>query len=174
VDWRTSGSGHTFQWMDPLIKVRKIGERLKGSGREHTAALGPELCSHRARAWVHAYAVGGAAYAFVPIPVPGSTTAGLVALEVTMVHAIGRIYGQAMDMKDAAALVTGLEVAGTALKTVAREVVGFIPGVGWLVRGVIAATAIEALGNAVIGMFERRHPEKLCVPEGRLSTSPSA
>lgn len=150
--------------MDPLIKVRKIAERLKTGGRDHTAALVPELCRDRARAWVHGYAVGGAAYAFVPIPVPGSTTAGLVALETTMVHAIGRIYGQPMDMKDAAALVAGLEVAGTALKTIARELMTYVPGVGWIVRGAIAAAAIEAIGNTVIGMFERRHPDKLCLP----------
>lgn len=145
------------------IKVRTLAERLKGSGRERDAIArsGPELCRERARAWVHAYAAGGAALSFVPIPVPGSTTAGLVALETTMVHAIARIYGQSMDVKDAAALVTGLEVAGTALKTVARELVGYVPGIGWVVRGAMAAAAIEAIGNTVIGMFERRHPGRV-------------
>ncbi|MBI2389087.1 MAG: hypothetical protein HYV09_05670 [Deltaproteobacteria bacterium] len=155
-----------------LIKVRKLAERLKGSGREHAvlATRGPELCRERARVWVHAYAVGGAAFAFVPIPVPGSTTAGLVALETTMVHAIARIYGQSMDVKDAAALVTGLEVAGTALKTVARELVGYVPGVGWVVRGAMAAAAIEAIGNAVIGMFERRYPGRVAGLQGLQSS----
>jgi uncharacterized protein (DUF697 family) len=121
-----------------------------------------ELCRTRARTWVHGYAAGGAAFAFVPIPIPGSTTAGLIALETTMVHAIGRIYGQSLDVKDAAAMVTGLQVAGGALKTVAREAVGYLPGVGWLIRGAIAAAAIEAMGNAVIAIFERRYPDRLC------------
>ena len=148
-----------------MIKVRKISEVLKRrrDDAESVVARRPsELCRERARMWVHAYAVGGAAYAFVPIPVPGSTTAGLVALEATMVHAIGRIYGVSLDVKDAAAIVAGLEVAGSALKTIAREAVGWVPGVGWVVRGAIAAGTIEAIGNAVIAMFERRFPDKAC------------
>lgn len=115
-----------------------------------------ERAKDRARAWVHAYAAGGAAYALVPIPIPGSTTAGLVALEATMVHAIARIYGVEMNAKDAAAIATGLEVTGGALKTVAREATVFVPGIGWLIRSGIAALAIEAIGTTVIGIFERR------------------
>lgn len=148
-----------------MIKVRKISEVLKRrrpDGDTVVARRSNELCRDRARAWVHAYAVGGAAYAFVPIPVPGSTTAGLVALETTMVHAISRIYGVNLDVKDAAAVVAGLEVAGSALKTIAREAVGWVPGVGWVLRGAIAAGTIEAIGNAVIAMYERRHPDKAC------------
>jgi uncharacterized protein (DUF697 family) len=142
------------EMMEPL---RKISEKFR---RPNMVVEGPELCRERARAWVHAYAAGGAAFAFVPIPVPGSTTAGLIALEATMVHAIGRVYGQSLDVKDAAAMVSGLQVAGGALKTIAREAVGYIPGVGWLVRGAIAGAAIEAIGNAVIGIFERRYPDR--------------
>lgn len=142
--------------------LEKLKNRLSGPAPLRVEVEGPEYCRERARAWVHAYAAGGAAYAVVPIPVPGSTTAGLVALETTMVHAISRIYGQDLDMKDAAALVSGLQVAGGALKTIAREAVGYIPGVGWLVRGAIAAAAIEAIGNTVIQMFERRNPDRRC------------
>jgi uncharacterized protein (DUF697 family) len=142
----------------------KLKNKLAGPAPLKVSVEGPEYCRERARAWVHTYAAGGAAFAFVPIPVPGSTTAGLIALEATMVHAISRIYGQSLDVKDAAAIVSGLQVAGGALKTVAREAVGYIPGVGWIIRGAIAAAAIEAIGNAVIGMFERRHPDRRCEP----------
>jgi uncharacterized protein (DUF697 family) len=138
--------------------------RTNADGSIEAEFIGPELCRERARAWVHAYAAGGAAFAFVPIPIPGSTTAGLIALETTMIHAISRIYGQNLDMKDAAAMVSGLQVAGGALKTVARELVGYIPGVGWAIRGAVAAAAIEAIGNTVITMFERRHPSRTCAP----------
>lgn len=149
-----------------MIDVRKITRRLT---RRPSVEVQPaettrenELCRERARTWVHAYAVGGAAFALVPIPVPGSTTAGLVALETTMVHAIGRIYGTSIDVKDAAAIVTGLEVGGSALKTVTRELVRFVPGVGWVIRSAIAASTIEAIGNAVIAMYERRFPNRPC------------
>ena len=144
----------------PLLN--KLKTKLQGPGPVEVEVSGPDYCRERARAWVHAYAAGGAAFAFVPIPVPGSTTAGLIALEATMVHAISRIYGQHLDLKDAAAMVSGLQVAGGALKTVAREAVGYIPGVGWLIRGAIAAAAIEAIGNTVVQMFERRHPGRRC------------
>jgi uncharacterized protein (DUF697 family) len=144
--------------------LEKLKNKLQGPGPMQVEVVSPDYCRERARAWVHAYAAGGAAFAFIPIPMPGSTTAGLIALEATMVHAISRIYGQHLDMKDAAAMVTGLQVAGGALKTVAREAVGYIPGVGWLIRGAIAAAAIEAIGNTVVQMFERRHPDRRCAP----------
>ncbi|MGZ3421244.1 MAG: hypothetical protein ACXWUG_18365 [Polyangiales bacterium] len=144
-----------------MVDLRKITRRFT---RKPTVIqpTGPELCRERARAWVHAYALGGAAYAFIPIPVPGSTTAGLVALEATMVHAIGRIYGTPLDVKDTTAILAGLEVSGGALRTVARELAALVPVVGWAIRGAVAASAIEAIGNAVIAIFEHRHPERMC------------
>lgn len=147
----------------PLWKKRPkvIDAELIDPSVHQTVTVEVETCRDRARAWVHAYAAGGAAFAFVPIPVPGSTTAGLVMLEGTMVHAIGKIYGVEMTAKDAAAMVAGLEVAGGALKTVAREASLLVPVIGWLIRGTIAAASIEAIGNAVIAMFERRAPGRL-------------
>jgi uncharacterized protein (DUF697 family) len=156
-----------------FIGMQKIGRVLKRGAelvRWRNRAPG-EPCRARARSWVHGYAAGGAAFAFVPIPVPGSTTAGLVALEVTMVHAIGRIYGVEMPARDVAALVAGLEVAGGALKTVAREASILVPGVGWLFRAGIAAASIEAIGHAVIAMFERRYPNR--VTSDLVSVSPT-
>lgn len=140
--------------------VRRGFDQLRPAPRAPRPVRDPAdaTCRQRARSWVHAYAAGGAAFAFVPIPIPGSTTAGLVALEVTMVHAISRIYGNELTAKDAAALVAGLEVAGGALKTVAREGTILVPAVGWLIRGGIAAASIEAIGHAVIELFEKRHP----------------
>ena len=39
--------------------------------------------------WVHRYAIGGAAFAALPLPI--STTAGLAALEVHMFNFIGNV-----------------------------------------------------------------------------------
>ncbi|MEO7094245.1 MAG: hypothetical protein ABI175_13400, partial [Polyangiales bacterium] len=165
---------HHRRWM---MAVQKIGRVLK-RGVELVRPKKPfaltkvgEPCRDRARTWVHSYAAGGAAFAFVPLPVPGSTTAGLVALEATMVHAIARIYGVDMPAKDIAALVAGLEVAGGALKIVAREACVLVPGVGWLFRAGIAAASIEAIGHSVISMFERRHPGRLTNDAVTVSTS---
>ena len=146
------------EWMQR--RVEAIRPRRRHSPTAPGAQV--ETCRGRARSWVHAYAAGGAAFSFVPLPLPGSTTAGLVALEATMVHAIGKIYGQELSIKDAAAIVAGLEVSGGALKAIAREASVLVPAVGWLVRGAIAGVAIEAFGNALIALFERRHPGRLC------------
>jgi hypothetical protein len=59
-------------------------------------------------------------------------------------------------------IVAGLEVSGGALRTLARELATYLPVVGWAVRSVVAAGAIEAIGNTVISIFERRHPERMC------------
>jgi uncharacterized protein (DUF697 family) len=146
----------------PRRAIEYVMASVPGSSVGSVSTTVGARCQDRARKWVHGYAAGGAAYAIVPIPIPGSTTAGLVALEATMVHAIGRIYGEEMSARDAAALVAGLEVTGGALKTLSREAVGWIPGVGLVVRAAIAAAAIEAIGNGVIVMFEKRHPGRRC------------
>lgn len=157
--------------------MQKIGQAFKRGvayvrpKRLARASRVGEPCRERARTWVHGYAAGGAAFAFVPIPVPGSTTAGLVALEATMVHAIGRIYGIDMPARDVAALVAGLEVAGGALKTVAREASILVPGIGWLFRAGIAAASIEAIGHSVIAMFERRYPGRLANDAVKVTTA---
>ena len=147
--------------------MRKVGERLKSlvpRRKPKSAAIevATILCRDRARTWVHAYAAGGAAYSFVPLPIPGSTTAGLVAIEATMVHAIGRIYGVEVSARDAAMWVAGLEVAGGALRVLAREAALLVPLIGWLVRGSIAAASIEAIGNTVVTIFEKRYPGRFC------------
>jgi uncharacterized protein (DUF697 family) len=116
----------------------------------------------RARNWVHAYAVGGAAFALVPIPIPGSTTAGLVTIEATMIHAIARIYDQELHPRDAAAIATGLEVAGGALKTVARSAVTRIPGIGGVIRATLALLTIEAIGRTMIAVMEKKKLQAAC------------
>lgn len=160
--------------MQKLGRVLRKGVDLVRPRRRFSLTRVGEPCRERARTWVHGYAVGGAAFAFVPIPVPGSTTAGLVALEATMVHAIGRIYGVEMPARDVAALVAGLEVAGGALKVVAREAAILVPAVGWLFRAGIAAASIEAIGHSVISIFERRYPGRLTNDVTKASTALTA
>jgi uncharacterized protein (DUF697 family) len=135
------------------VKIREFWARTWDRLRRRRAS---DAAVDRARNWVHAYAVGGAALSLVPLPIPGSTTAGLVTIEATMVHTIARIYDHAIDPRDAAALATGLELGGGVLNTIARSAVARLPGIGGLVRATLAALTIEAIGQTMIAVMEKR------------------
>lgn len=110
--------------------------------------------------WVHRYAIGGAAFAALPLPI--STTAGLAALEVHMFNFIGNIYGESISGMANLAVGGGLEAMGAGLKFVATRAVAFVPGpFGIPIRAGIAAIVIESIGRGVIGHFERKYPGKL-------------
>ncbi|MDI1437520.1 hypothetical protein QHF89_48880 [Polyangium sorediatum] len=113
--------------------------------------------------WVHRYAIGGAAFAALPLPV--STTAGLAALEVHMLNFIGGVYNEPVGNLRSLAAGGGLEVMGAGLKLVATRAVSFVPGpVGFVIRAGIAAIVIESIGRAIIGYFEHKHPDKVFSP----------
>ena len=135
------------------MKIREFWARTWTRLRRRRAS---DAAVDRARNWVHAYAVGGAAFALVPLPIPGSTTAGLVTIEATMIHSIARIYDYDVHPRDAAAIASGLELGGGALKVIARSAVMRIPAIGNLIRATLAALTIEAIGHTMIAVLERR------------------
>ena len=116
------------------------------------------MCKDRAREWVHMFAAGGAAWSVIPVPM--STTAGLVAAETQMIYWIGRIYGERLDGTELTVVAGGLGLAGMGLKVVALEACTFVPVAGWAVKGVIAASAIEGIGAVIIRHFEQKYPGK--------------
>ncbi|HHH11293.1 MAG TPA: hypothetical protein ENK23_04375 [Sorangium sp.] len=115
-------------------------------------------CKTQALAWVHRYAVGGAAFAAIPIP---TTSATLVALETHMMALIGAIYGAPPAPVAAAAAAGGLAAGGQALKWLAMQGACFIPGFGVPIRMGIAGAAIEALGQGIINHYESQFPGKV-------------
>ncbi|TKD09292.1 hypothetical protein E8A74_13230 [Polyangium fumosum] len=117
-------------------------------------------CREEAMRWVHRYAIGGAAFAALPLPI--STTAGLAALEVHMLNFIGGVYDEPVGNLKSLAAGGGLEIMGSGLKFVATRASAFVPGpAGIVIRVGIAALVIESLGRAIVGYFERKHPDKL-------------
>ncbi|MDC3960109.1 hypothetical protein KEG38_40010 [Polyangium jinanense] len=117
-------------------------------------------CRDEAMRWVHRYAIGGAAFAALPLPI--STTAGLAALEVHMINFIGGVYDEPVSNLKSIAAGGSFEVMGAGLKFVATRVAAFVPGpAGFVVRAGIAAVVIESLGHAITAYFERKHPGKL-------------
>lgn len=117
-------------------------------------------CKQEAERWVHRYAVGGAAFAAIPLPV---TSAGLATLETHMMTLIGEIYGQPLGGISTAAAGGALAIFGQGLKWVAMQGSLFVPVAGTAVRMAISAAAIESLGRAIIGTYERKYPGKLFI-----------
>src|SRR5947208_2334374 len=94
-------------------------------------------CKEEARRWVHRYAVGGAAFAALPII---GTSALLTTLELHMFGFIADIYGEAPTGIVTAAAGGTFSVAAQGLKWLAFQGSLLIPGWGTLVRVSIAAS----------------------------------
>lgn len=129
------------------------------SSSEKSAEKGPVLCRDKARMLVHKYAAGGTAWAMLPIPI--ATSPGLTALEAHMIYWIARLYGESPSHTDTIMLAAGLEVGSTGLKHAAKYLVGFIPVIGWGIKGVIAGLAIEGMGQIIIQHYESKYPNKV-------------
>jgi uncharacterized protein (DUF697 family) len=116
------------------------------------------LCRDKAAGLVHKYAAFGVAWAVLPIPVP--TSPGLTALEAHMIYWIARLYGESPSHTDTVMMAAGLELGSVGLKTIARRLVGYLPIVGIGIKGVIAGSTIEGIGQVIIRHFEAKYPGK--------------
>jgi uncharacterized protein (DUF697 family) len=118
-------------------------------------------CKEESTRWVHRYAIGGAAFAALPIPF--STSAGLAALETHMASFIAEIYGDSPSTLAAAAAGGAFSALGQGLKYIACQAACFVPVLGIPIRMTIAGGTIESLGHAIIAHYERKHPGKLFI-----------
>jgi uncharacterized protein (DUF697 family) len=105
--------------------------------------------------------VAGVAWSVLPLPIP--TSPGLVALEAHMIYWIARLYGDAPSHTDTLMMAAGLELGSTGLKTIAKKLVGYVPVIGPGIKGMIAGTTIEAMGQVIIKHFEAKYPNKAAV-----------
>jgi uncharacterized protein (DUF697 family) len=116
-------------------------------------------CKEEALRWVHRYAIGGAAFALLPLPV--STSAGLATMQTHMLTMIGEIYGDSVGAVFTTATGGSFVIMGQGLKYVATEAVRFVPVIGPAIRSTIAGVTIVALGRGIIGHFERKYPGRM-------------
>ncbi len=119
----------------------------------------PILCRVKARAITRKYAAFGTAFSALPLP-PG-TSAALAALETHLIYYVAKVYGEDLSHAETMIVASTLNVAGVALRTLAREGVGLIPVVGWGVRAVIAGSGIMGVGELAIRHFEMKYPDKM-------------
>ncbi len=97
---------------------------------------------------IHSAAMATGAFGVIPIPVVDAIP--MSAVQVTMVFAIGKIFGQKITDSTAQGLL------GAAASTfVGRELFKFIPGVGWITSAGIAAGVTEAMGWIVAVDFAK-------------------
>lgn len=116
-------------------------------------------CREEALRWVHRYAVGGAAFAAIPLP---GTSTGLATLETHMTSVIGEIYGESVGAVATTAAGGSYAILGQGLKYLVHKAAAFVPGpAGFAVRLIVAGATIEGIGRAIIEHYERKYPGKL-------------
>ena len=119
----------------------------------------PILCRMKARSITRKYAAFGTVVSALPLP-PG-TSAALAALETHLIYIVAKVYGEDLSHAETMMVAGTLNVAGMALRTLAREGVGLIPVIGWGVRAVIAGSGIMGIGELAIRHFETKYPNKM-------------
>ncbi|MGH3038709.1 MAG: hypothetical protein ACRDLZ_04780 [Gaiellaceae bacterium] len=88
----------------------------------------------------------------VAIFIPGSDFPVLTLNQIRMVLRMATAYGEKLD-RERAFEVLSVIAAGLGFRTVARHVVGLVPGVGWAVKGGVAYGATLAVGEAAAAYF---------------------
>ncbi len=87
------------------------------------------------------------------ILIPGADMPVMTANQAKMILQIAAAYGQKMGFERVKELA-GVVAGAFALRTVARQVVGSVPGLGWAVKGAIGFAGTQAMGRAAIAYFE--------------------
>jgi uncharacterized protein (DUF697 family) len=96
----------------------------------------------------------------VAIFIPGADMPVLTLNQIRMVLHIAAAYGEHID-RDRALEILAVVGAAFGLRAVAREALGFLPGVGWAVKGGIAYAGTRALGKAASAYFEAGGQERV-------------
>jgi uncharacterized protein (DUF697 family) len=96
----------------------------------------------------------------VAVFVPGADFPVLTLNQLRMVLRIAAAYGQEID-RERIPEVLAVIGAGLGFRTLAREALGFVPGLGWAVKGGFAYAGTRALGHAASAYFEQGGAEGL-------------
>ena len=138
----------------PVDEITDAVARKLGEDGTALAARLPVLrravCSELIRSFAKKNAIVSAA-----IFVPGVDMPVLTLNQIRLVLRIALAYGQEIDKQRAVELI-GVVGAGFGLRTVARELLDFIPVAGWAVKGAVAYAGTKALGEAAVRYFDAR------------------
>jgi len=90
----------------------------------------------------------------VAIFIPGADFPVLTLNQLRMVFRIAAAHGEEID-RERIPEVLAVVGAGLGFRTVAREALGFVPGLGWAIKGGVAYVGTKALGKAATAYFEQ-------------------
>jgi uncharacterized protein (DUF697 family) len=88
----------------------------------------------------------------VVVFIPGADFPVLTLNQIRMVLRIAAAYGEEID-RERALEVLSVVAAGLGFRTLARQLVGAVPGFGWAVKGGVAYAATRGLGEAADAYF---------------------
>jgi uncharacterized protein (DUF697 family) len=136
------------------LPVEKIAERVAdraGEGSHLLARRIPALRKPVGDAIVKHFARQNGVLG-VAIFIPGADFPVLTLNQIRMVLRLAAAHGEELD-RERAFEVLSVIAAGLGFRTVARHLVGAVPGFGWAVKGGIAYGATFAVGEAATAYF---------------------
>lgn len=89
--------------------------------------------------------------------VPGADLPAMTLNQAKMALSLAGIYGEELDRERAIELA-GIVGMGFGLRALARWLVRWVPGIGWLVKPVTGYLATLAMGKAAVRYFEKGAP----------------
>lgn len=135
----------------PLDTIaERVAERAGDASHQlaaHLPALRPAVVAGIVKSFSVQNGVLGAA-----IFIPGADFPVLTLNQIRMVLRIGAAHGEELDRERALEILTVVG-AGLGFRTVARQLGGVVPGLGWALKGAIAFAATRALGEAATAYF---------------------
>ena len=122
----------------------------------------PDELSGKCHIIIHSATTAAASFGAIPIPIADAIPIG--AVQISMVVALGKVFGLTIGKATAEAII-GASTAATVGRFTATQLSKPIPGLGSAVGAVTAAAITEALGWAVAYDFYRvsvgESPEKV-------------
>lgn len=144
----------------PEAEARAIHDLLDVDATEQLGNLYRDV----GRRYILAFSVAAATLAAVPLPF--ATMPVLTALQVSLVGALGRLYGQTLTPSQAGGVASAI-AGGFVAQAVGRELVKFVPGLGSAIAASWAAAYTWALGEGACVYFgdlmggKKPDPEKI-------------
>jgi uncharacterized protein (DUF697 family) len=136
------------------LPVEKIAERIAaraGDGSHFLAARVPVLREAVVEGIVQHFSRQNGVLG-VAIFIPGADFPVLTLNQIRMVLRIAIAHGEQLD-RERAFEVLSVVAAGLGFRTLARHLLGYVPGLGWAVKGGVAYGATLAIGEAAATYF---------------------
>lgn len=131
----------------PEAEARTIAQLLND---ENAGKQISELYRDAGRRYILPFSVMAGAAAAIPLPLADMPV--ITALQVSMVGALGQLYGQTLSPSQAGGVVSAI-AGGFVAQAIGRELIKFVPGFGSVIAASWASAYTWALGEAACVYF---------------------